>query len=180
MLLVLTKTQLGLEFLKDRRSGLSPRQRSAFILFDGKRSTRDILAATAPMGITADDVATMVTQQLLEPVAATETSVAATAAAKPARSATGATGAAPASEPSVWPASLPEGATVSDRSAQERYQSAYKVATELTASLGLRGFRLNLAVEGSSNYDDLVALAPKIRDAVGAERCSRLDDALFA
>ena len=67
--MVLVKTQTGQEVLKDRRGSLSSRQRSAFILFDGKRSTAEILAATAPMGITQDDVQSMMDQGLLVPVA---------------------------------------------------------------------------------------------------------------
>jgi hypothetical protein len=42
----------------------------------------------------------------------------------------------------------------------------------------LRGFRLNLAVEGATNYEQLVAVAPKIRDAVGPDKFKPLDDAL--
>ena len=50
--MVLVKTQAGQEALKDRRGSLSSRQRSAFILFDGKRTMGEVLAATAAMGIT--------------------------------------------------------------------------------------------------------------------------------
>lgn len=51
----------------------------------------------------------------------------------------------------------------------QRYQAAYPIATEITSSLGLRGFRLNLAVEGAQSFDDLAALAPKIRELVGTK-----------
>ena len=54
--MVLVKTQAGLESLKDRRGSLTSRHRSAFILFDGKRTLREVLAATAAMGITQGDV----------------------------------------------------------------------------------------------------------------------------
>jgi len=57
--MVLVKTQAGQDALKDRQGGLTSRQRSAFILFDGKRSTGEVLAATAAMGITQDDVQAM-------------------------------------------------------------------------------------------------------------------------
>ena len=50
--MVSSKTQAGQEALKDRHGGLSSRQRSAFILFDGKRTLSEVLAATAAMGIT--------------------------------------------------------------------------------------------------------------------------------
>ena len=65
--MVLVKTQAGQEALKDRQGGLTSRQRSAFILFDGKRSTGEVLAATAAMGITQDDVQAMISLGLLEP-----------------------------------------------------------------------------------------------------------------
>ncbi len=63
--MVLVKTQAGQEALKDRHGSLSSRQRTAFILFDGKRTTAEILAATAAMGITQDDVQAMIAQGLL-------------------------------------------------------------------------------------------------------------------
>jgi len=90
---------------------------------------------------------------------------------------------------SAWPAAgdastegtKPAAQTVpppSGRSKQQRYKDAYPIATQLTGSLGLMGFRLNLQVEGTASYDDLLALAPKIRAAVGAERAAALDKAL--
>ena len=61
---------------------------------------------------------------------------------------------------------------------QQRYQAAYPIATRLTAALGLRGFKLNLAVEAAANWEELVGLAPKIRAAVGTDRAVELDRAL--
>ncbi len=153
--MILLKTPAGQEAMKDRHGGLTPRQRSAFILFDGKRTLAEVLAATAGMGITQADVERMIEQGLLQMPAGRSEPAAATAAAA-------------------------EDAGGSGRSSQERYQAAYPIATELTAALGLRGFRLNLAVEGATSYDDLAALAPKIRDAVGADRYTRLERALFS
>jgi hypothetical protein len=69
-------------------------------------------------------------------------------------------------------------APMSTADAQERYAAAYLIAAKLTGSLGLRGFRLNLAVEGATNYDDLVALAPRILEAVGPEKFKPLQKAL--
>lgn len=148
----LIKTLAGQQALKERKGKLTLRQRSAFILFDGKRSVAEVLAATAPMGITPQDVQSMLDQGLLEP--------------------------APGSEPPAQPPAAPP--ADSGRSDQERYQAAYLIATEITGGLGLRGFRLNLSVEGASGFDGLVALAPKIREAVGDARYERLRQALFA
>jgi len=61
---------------------------------------------------------------------------------------------------------------------QERYVEAMHLATQLTASLGLRGFRLNLALEAASGYDGLAALLPKIKDAVGEKACRQLEHVL--
>jgi len=54
------------------------------------------------------------------------------------------------------------------------------IATKLTAGLGLRGFRLNLAVEAAQGYEGLLALLPKIQDAVGVKPCVALERALKA
>jgi len=174
--MVLVKTQAGQEALKDRRGSLSSRQRSAFILFDGKRTTGEILAATAAMGITQDDVQTMIAQGLLAPLSGQALAVPSAAAGADSASApVTMTGEASGTDLGTI-ASPMEG---SGRSPKERYQAAYPIATELTAGLGLRGFRLNLSVEGAGSFDDLAALAPKIREAVGDTKFDRLDKALF-
>lgn len=59
-----------------------------------------------------------------------------------------------------------------------RYQKAYPLATQITAKLGLRGFRLNLAVESAQGFEGLVALLPKMRAAVGDEGIKPMVDAL--
>lgn len=74
-------------------------------------------------------------------------------------------------------ATVPEPA-VSRRTPQQRYADAYPIATRLTASLGLRGFKLNLAVEAAKGLDDLLALLPKIEEALGAQACQPLAQAL--
>ncbi|MDA8519909.1 hypothetical protein [Acidovorax sp. NCPPB 4044] len=156
--MLLVKTTAGQMALKDRHGGLTSRQRSAFILFDGQRTVGQVLAATAAMGISMDDVQAMLDQGLLESPDGKPAVLKAPAAAagKPADAA-----------PGVAPALA------------DRYQSAYRVATELTSAAGLRGFRLNLAVEGARNMEELAALAPKIRELVGDEKYRRLQDALF-
>ncbi|WP_295979982.1 hypothetical protein [uncultured Variovorax sp.] len=146
--MILVKTEAGHQALKDRSIPLSPRQRSAFILFDGKRSVDDVLAAG--MGIVREDVDQLVELGVLAPVTVS---------------------AAVAAETAPSPGS-------SGRSRQQRYKDAYPIATQLTGSLGLKGFRLNLQVEGTTSYEDLLALAPKIRAAVGPEKAAALDKAL--
>lgn len=148
-----SKTDVGQQAFKERSPALSARQRSAFILFDGVKTLEQVLAATAGLGVTPADVQHMVAQGFLAADASAVASAEAAAAAATARSA---------------------------RTPQERYAEAYPLATQLTASLGLRGFKLNLAVEGASGYEDLLALLPKIQAAVGHEACRQLEQALLA
>jgi hypothetical protein len=150
--MILVKTEAGHQALKDRSIPLSPRQRSAFILFDGKRSVDDVLAAG--MGIVREDIDQMVALGVLEPAAGS------------------------AAPPAEAPAAAAPAQGSSGRSRQQRYKDAYPIATQLTGSLGLKGFRLNLQVEGTTSYEDLLALAPKIRAAVGDEKAAALDKAL--
>jgi hypothetical protein len=63
--MILVKTDTGQQVFKDRSVRLTPRQRSAFILFDGRRSVGEILAACE--GIAQDDVEQMVALGLLGP-----------------------------------------------------------------------------------------------------------------
>lgn len=149
--MVYAKTSMGQQVIKDRSVPLSPRQRSALIMIDGKRKLDEVLAATAAMGVTREDIEQMASLGLIE----------ATAAPAPAPGAHAGAGAGAGAAAGTAPAPK------SNRTDQERYAEAYPIAVKLTGGLGLRGFRLNLAVEAAGNYTELVALAPKIRDAVG-------------
>jgi len=129
-----------------------------------------VLAATAAMGITQVDVQAMLEQGLLCAAEGfSETAIAAAVTVSPDET--------PASVPDE--AAAIESSQGSGRSDMERYQAAYPIAIQLTAGLGLRGFRLNLAVESARGYADLAALAPKIRDAVGDAKYAALARALF-
>ncbi|MDO9359823.1 MAG: hypothetical protein Q7T70_12620 [Polaromonas sp.] len=154
--MIYMKTELGQTAFQTRSIALTPRQRSAFILFDGKRSTDEVLKSTAGLNVTADDIDHLVAQGLLAPSAGSAPAAAAVLAPEPA----GAPGA-----PTL--------------SAQEHYSRAYPIATRLTAALGLRGFRLNLAVEAAGNLAELQELAPKIKEAVGPEKFKELQNALY-
>ena len=161
------KSETGHQVIKDRSVPLSPRQRSAFILFDGKRSVDQVLAATSGLGASAEDVQYLVDHGLLV-----------VAAGQPAAVTPSPSAAAAAVAASTVAAEAAPAAADSGRSAQQRYQDAYPIATQLTAGLGLRGFRLNLAVEAAVNYEKLQELAPKIREAVGADKFASLEQAL--
>ena len=160
--MIYVKTESGQAALLRHSLELTPRQRSAFIMFDGKRSVWDVLKATEGMGITEDDVSHMMAQGLLAVVVNTvqplgAIPVNAAAAPAPVQSAPGAPGPV----------------------AQAHYSNAYPIATRLTAALGLRGFLLNLAVEAATDLAKLQQLAPKIRQAVGLEKFRELENALY-
>jgi hypothetical protein len=165
-----SKTEMGQRTFKDRSVPLTPRQRSAFILCDGKRSLGDVLAATAGLGVTAEDLDYMVQMGLLagSPGSASATPSATSAPSRP----------MPLEARPSAPMPLGAGAPLDALDAQERYKRAYPIATRITAGLGLRGFRLNLAVEGAGSYEQLLSIAPKIREAVGPEKFAPLEDAL--
>jgi hypothetical protein len=145
--MTLAKTDAGLRILKDRHSGLSPRQRAALILFDGQRSLDEVLAATSPGGVTRDDIDRLVRLGLVAELPA---------------------GIQPFGDSA--PASLE----------RERYLQAYAVAAQLTEELGSKWGSLNLAVEAAGSLQELEALAPRIRAAVGPVKFARLEAALKA
>ena len=63
--MIYAKTALGLSAVKDRSAGLSQRQRSAFIMFDGKRDASEVLRMTTGIGVTQSDVDHLVSLGLL-------------------------------------------------------------------------------------------------------------------
>lgn len=152
----LTKTEVGKKAISDRSIALSPRQRSALIIFNGERSLDDVLTMLVGLGFTKADVDHMLSLGLLEEVSK------------------------PVALNSNAPTKVAEalGGFVELNEAQSRYKLAYPLATQLTASLGFRGFRLNLAVEAAGSYSQLVQLFPKIKEAAGAEKSLALENAL--
>ena len=183
--MILAKTQTGQRVLRDRSVPLTPRQRSAFILFDGRRSVQAVLGCG--MGVAREDIDRLVELGLLADLG--KANEAGSAPAAPAAAPEAAREAGRASDPAATEGQQQrdrtEGAEAGRaatpaalRTFQQRYQDAYPVATRLTASLGLRGLRLNLLVEGTTSYEALAALSPKIRAAVGEEKAMELDHAL--
>jgi hypothetical protein len=149
--MVLEKTALGLQVLKDRSVPLTPQQRSAFILVDGKRTVEDILVATSGAGVKIDDIRQLVVAGVVAEMAAP----------------------APAA-----PRAPQEGEAAPRANPEERYRNAYPLAVALTSSMGLRGVRLNMAVETAKNYEELLVVAAKIKEAVGDEKFEALRKAL--
>lgn len=162
--MIYAKTELGQAALQSRSPALAPRQRSALIMFDGKRSVNLVLKATAGLGITEDDVNHLLQLKFLAVVENGMTASGVAAAATP-KAAAAASGQTDSGLPSL--------------DAQAHYSRAYPIATRLTAGLGLRGFRLNLAVEAAGNLTKLQELAPRIKEAVGPEKFRELQSALY-
>ena len=160
--MIYAKTSEGIAARQAHSAEMSPRQRAAFIMFDGKRDSVEVLKATGGIGVTDADIQHLADAGFLVPVEIVATpSLAASAQLQPAPLASMSDG-----RPSVL--------------SQANYATAYPIATRLTASLGLRGFRLNLAVEAAGDLEKLKVLAPRIKDAVGAEKFKELEDALYS
>lgn len=152
------KTEAGQQAFKQRSAQMSARQRAAFILFDGQRPLGEVLASTSGLGVSQADIQDLLDKQFIQ-------------------AATPLTGLAAVSLPAQTQAPVAE-QQADTRTPAERYQAAYPVATRITASLGLRGFKLNLSVEGARGFDDLQALLPAIRKAAGPEAGRELAAAL--
>lgn len=152
----LLKTVVGQQAFKVRSPQFSPRQRSAFIIFDGKKTIDEVLQATSGLGVTPSDIDQMIELGFLAQSQETvnQTEVPQTISF------------------------TPFSAMVDLQEAQARYSRAYPVATQITAKLGLRGFRLNLAVEAAGSYSQLMALFPQIKEAVGEQNARDLEQAL--
>jgi hypothetical protein len=142
---------------------------------------QEVIQATAGLGITPEDIGYLVSQGMLAPreeaarvvpgVASTPAGHQAVQAASPLSFPGAETGA-------VLPSSADPGG-LPTATAQAHYSRAYPIATRLTAGLGLRGFRLNLAVEAAGDLDKLRELAPRIKDAVGPEKFRELQSSLY-
>lgn len=173
--MIFIKTELGQDAMQHRSVKMTPRQRSAFIMFDGKRDSSEVLNMTSRIGVTPEDINHLVSLGLLAPLVTVADSTlepAVVGVTTPANSGV--------PVPAASKAALSETADGKPTlSAQAHYSKAYPIATRLTASLGLRGFRLNLAVEAAGNLDKLKELAPRIKEAVGPERFLELENALY-
>ena len=139
--MIYVKTAAGRQALKERSESMPRKFHFPFLMCDGVRDSAEILTASASHGFTSVDLYEMVQAGFIAP--------AATAAATSAASATAASAQAVTTQ----------GAAL--------FIEAEHLATSITAKLGLRGFRLNMAVERAGNLADLKALLPQIQEAAG-------------
>jgi hypothetical protein len=167
-----SKTALGVQVMKDRSMGLSPQQRSALILCDGKRSLEEVLRMTAGVGVGAQDMQKLLEMGLIETGSG--------GGAQPAPAAAPVTAPAPVSAPAPMPrVSVP--AQLSDTPAQDGvdFRQALDGAITLCSTLGFKGFGLNMALTGVDNIEKLQKLAPEIRRAAGDAKYKPLHALIF-
>lgn len=122
---------------------MSARQRSAFLQFDGQRRLAEVLDTMSGLGVSDADIQDMVDKGFLTPSEQTST------------------------QPAPAPEKTGGSEALTPEEKARRYQAAYPIAIRLTAGMGLRGFRLNLAVEAAGGYDDLMKLIPSLNQALG-------------
>jgi hypothetical protein len=167
-----SKTDSGLQAFNTRSGQIAARLRPAFIMFDGTKTDEQILSITGKLGVTQSDIDYLVQQGFITGKASAEgirVDLATDAQKAP----------QPAAESQALLHNADRAsAPATARTPQERYRDAKPLATMITASLGFRGFRLNMAVEGASGYEELLALLPKIQAAAGERPCMALEWAL--
>ncbi|MFM6990849.1 MAG: hypothetical protein ACKOWD_06035 [Rhodoferax sp.] len=144
------KTELGRTAFNARSDLFSSRQRRVFIVADGNKSVIDILAVLAPLGVNQADLEDLLEKGFLTVLGVSE-------------------------DPALLPVQPKAPPKMTEK---ERYLLAKPLATQLTASLGILGLRLNLAVESASGTEDLLALLPRIQAAAGKQKCRELERVL--
>lgn len=152
--MICTKTDAGQIAFKARTGEIPPRLRAVYLLFDGQKTVDTILAMTHLFGTAKEDIDYLIASGML----AIAPDIAEENAAKL--------------------AVAKQTASTNQDLQTEMYKRAWPIATQITASLGLRGFRLNLAVEAAMGYQQLCDLLPKLKEAAGEEKTLPLEIAL--
>ena len=146
----LSKTEMGIQAMRARSVPLTPRQRGAFILCDSRFTKERVLANAKMAGVTDSDIQYLVEHGLVAEVP-DEQELAAEKTAQQFR----------------------------ERLPFQRFREAYPMAVRLSSGLGLKGFRLNMAVEKCASYTELCGVAPAIKAAVDPKQFAPLEAALF-
>jgi hypothetical protein len=160
--MIYSKTESGLTAIKDRSSGLSPRQRAVLIMCDGKRDSDEILKNTAGLGVTANDLETLVSMQMLVGITAASVQNPAIAPV--------AIGATPAPNPNQQIA--PQ---ASSSVSPEELKIFIRLATkELERLLGPSCESLSLKLEKSKTYDEYAIKIHDIRRVLSSIRSEKV------
>jgi hypothetical protein len=180
------KTDFGALAVKDRSAvKLTPRQRTALIMMDGLRQQNDFMDTVSTLGVTEEDITTLADLGLIaetRPAAARPPTQPITAAPQESPPLSFAERVAQAQQEALAQRSAAATRTsLTDEDERvRRYRAAYPIAVGITSRLGLKGFKLNLAVESATGFEGLVALLPRLREAVGTDAPLRpLQEALY-
>jgi hypothetical protein len=154
--MIYIKTELGRQALKERSESMPRKYHFPFMMCDGQRDHADILIAEARTGFGLEDLEQMLVLGFIAPL--------------PVKT-------VPVKADPINTATLDVKAMPTQQQANV-FLDASKMATALSANLGLRGFRLNLAVQTASNLTDLDALLPQLEKVLGVETVKPLADLL--
>lgn len=166
--MIYSKTEAGLNAVKNRASGLTPKQRSVLIMCDGKRSSAEILKNTAGLGVTADDFEVLVSLQMVASASPAVTQRAAGAASS------GNTNIVPNPNPSPG---LYEDPPASRAVSPEELKVLVRRATkQLENLLGPSCEPLSLKLEKSKTYEDFAIRIYEIRPILVATRSQKAAD----
>ncbi|MBI2772178.1 MAG: hypothetical protein HYX47_21345 [Burkholderiales bacterium] len=146
----LTKTEAGVKAMRDRSVPLTARQRGAFILCDSRYPKSRVLANARMAGVAESDIDYLIHLGLVAEIA-DEQELAAERAAE----------------------------EFHNRPPIARFKDAYPMAVRLSGAMGLKGFRLNMAVERCGSYEDLCRVLPALKAAVKPEMLRPLEQALY-
>lgn len=160
--MIYAKTQAGLNAIKDRSSGLTPRQRSVLIMCDGKRGAEEVLKNTSGLGATASDLDVLVSLDMLmttQPaVAQTTAPMKSTASAHPASKLNSA--AAGSANRTVSP--------------EELKLLIRRASKQLESLLGPSCEPLCLALEKTKSYDEFALKINDLRRVLVSTRSEKL------
>jgi hypothetical protein len=156
------KTALGIQVMKDRSVSLTPQQRSALILVDGKRNAVEVVRMTAAVGVSLKDIESLMGLGLIasdEVLPAPELSQASLA--------------------SATVQEVAKNALAESNDAGIDFKTALNAAITLCSEIGFKGFSLNMALTGVDSIEKLQKLAPEIRKAAGDKKYAMLHAYIF-
>jgi hypothetical protein len=154
---IVIKTELGLQVMKDRSIHLSAQQRSALILCDGKRTAQEVLRLSGGMGVTMQDLEVLASKAL---ILLTQE--------HPYEQLSG----APKLDAEVLPMQTSAPKPVDFRRARE-------AAIALSADLGFKGFDVNIAAVDAQTLDQLKKIAPELRRLAGDAKYRPVHQQIF-
>jgi hypothetical protein len=146
----IAKTEAGVRAMKDHSLSLTARQRAALILCDAKRPRLHVLHSLATVGSTEADLEILKEMGLVQDVPDADED-----------------------------AAIEEAERHKARPPIERYKEAYPIASQLASQLGFKGFKLSLAIERASNYEELCEVAKKLAGLVSPQAYAGLKKALY-